>query len=1619
MASLFASRPRRVVSLASDVVLPSGNTVSGKIAVSRVVRLLLRRRALLALKALLLMGVVSVTAMAQTTTLVVTTVADSTDGSCSSTLCSLRDALNAAYGATGTTNIQFAAGVTGTITLGSTLPSFSGTTNIIGPGASLLTIDGGSSSAIGNIFTVGNSSVVTISGVTIANGNVPTGNGGGIVSYATLTVNNVAFTGNSAEYGGAISESTGTLTINNSTFSGNTAVGSSGLGGAIMNYTTTTINNSTFSGNSSANQAGVIINYGSAVVITNSTFAGDTATNGGDAIISYNPGLAVSNSFFADGGGECYGSTACPVTGTAGNVVPADASTLAPLGNYGGQTQTLIPLPGSTAICAATPSLATAAGLTTDQRSFPRTNTTYTGYNGSAPCVDAGAVQTHYTSVAFATQPSSTSVATAISPAPTVEVLETDSNLTAPANTNTVAGIPLALTLNGTGTLGGTATETTISGTLATSGLVSGSVASFGNLTVSADGSGDTLSTNLTITPAAAAGVTTLTTTSSPFDVAPAVSITVGTSPTGLGFTVDGTAFTATDTTSWVQGSQHALTTASPQTIGGVEYVFTAWSDGTTSLTDNVTVPTSVTGETYTATFAAAYPLTLAAGTGGVVSATSGGSTFISGGYLSSGAQVQLTAAAASGYTFAGWTVSGSATLSSATTPATTLIMGAGAATATANFQPTYVVNTLNDSTDGSCGSTCSLRDAITAANGAGSAANITFASGLSGTILLTSTLPAITGTVNITGSTSAAITISGGKSSTVGSIFTVNSGAVVNFSNLTIANGNAASNGGAILSYGTVTVNNSTLANNASSYGSAISTSGPLLTVNNTTFSGNAASSYGAIIIYAKTVLNNTTFVGNTGTDGFPAMADESGSSTGLTVNNSLFADGVTECYSSQPTCPASGTSGNVILANATTLAPLGNYGGPTQTFLPLPGSTAICAATATVATTAGLTTDQRGSPLAGGGYCPAGSIDAGSVQTDYSVSFTTQPGPIAPATSLYAGTSFQAAVTLDESGTVFVSPVTIPLILTGPGTLSNGSATTSNGVATYSTLQVSASGAADTLTANVALTSTATASAISDSFAVGGSIAAAQSIASETLTQNQPSATFTPVLGSGGTPPLTYSISPALPTGLAVSASTGTITGSPTTPIAATTFTVKITDSTSATASNTFSLTVDSAVTATQAVASTTLTSGHAATSFTPVTGAGGAGTLTYSVSPALPSGLTLSTSTGAITGTPTIASSITTYTVIVTDSNNATATATFSLTVAGPVAATQAIASKTLTVNQPSTSFTPVTGAGGSGTLTYSISATLPAGLSFSTSTGAITGTPTVTSTATTYTVTVTDSTSATATATFSLAVSSVVVATQAVPTETLIANIGSANFTPVTGSGGTAPLTYSITPALPAGLAVTASTGAVTGQATTGSAATTYTVTVTDLNGATASSTFSLLVYAEPLSLTLTNSGTASATLAAGASASFNFALAPTEGVYPGTVTLAVTELPPGATYTITTTSVSSTAGPQTIGVTIKTASATAKNETQPGGRTSTPMFFAMLLPLLAGFGLRRKLPRALTVLLFAFAGVLGMLALTGCGSGNSTALQPAQTYAVHLTATSGTVQQTATVDISTE
>jgi hypothetical protein len=141
-------------------------------------------------------------------------------------------------------------------------------------------------------------------------------------------------------------------------------------------------------------------------------------------------------------------------------------------------------------------------------------------------------------------------------------------------------------------------------------------------------------------------------------------------------------------------------------------------------------------------------------------------------------------------------------------------------------------------------------------------------------------------------------------------------------------------------------------------------------------------------------------------------------------------------------------------------------------------------------------------------------------------------------------------------------------------------------------------------------------------------------------------------------------------------------------------------------------------------------------------------------YAISPAAPAGLTISTSTGQLSGTPTSIQSATAYTITATNAaGSATQTFTLTVTTAAP-AFSLSSASETRVVTTAITGYT-ITSTGAPIT-SYSYEGTLPSGLAFSTSTGRITGTPTETRTATTYTIIGASASGETATATYRLRV-----------------------------------------------------------------------------------------------------------------------------------------------------------------------------------------------------------------------------------------------------------------------
>lgn len=311
-----------------------------------------------------------------------------------------------------------------------------------------------------------------------------------------------------------------------------------------------------------------------------------------------------------------------------------------------------------------------------------------------------------------------------------------------------------------------------------------------------------------------------------------------------------------------------------------------------------------------------------------------------------------------------------------------------------------------------------------------------------------------------------------------------------------------------------------------------------------------------------------------------------------------------------------------------------------------------------------------------------------------------------------------------------------------------------------------------------------------------------------------------------SGGTAPLTWSISTGtLPAGLTLNASTGAISGTPTT-AGTSDFTAMVTDSSNPAKSATRALSITVSAPAALTITTASLPGAVIGTPYNQtLTAAGGISPYTWSISTGtLPAGLNLNTSTGAITGNPTTAGTAN-FTVMVTDSATPTAaTATKALSITVTSAPPLTITTASLPGGTVGTAYSQTLAAtGGTGAYSWSVSVgTLPAGLTLTPATGVISGTPTTAGTAN-FTAMVTDSASPTAnTATQAL---SIVVAAAGTPititttSPLAAATFGTAYSQTLAATGGSGAYTWAVTAAtLPTGLSLNASTGVISGTPT---------------------------------------------------------------------------------------------------------------------------------------------------------------------------------------------------------
>ncbi|HEX5035541.1 MAG TPA: choice-of-anchor Q domain-containing protein [bacterium] len=356
--------------------------------------------------------------------------------------CNFREALMAAEGnigldacdpGGGADEIVFASGLTGTISLASALPSVKESLTVTGPGADVLTIDGGQHDSIFFLNSTTNDQTFTFTGLTLTNGFGSDGGGALYVSVGdTLVVSRCVVTGNSnggKGRAGGIAVESATLVMTDSTVSDNESVNTGGgidifnAGGkAVLRNSTVSGNrvsdvgdgvnvgagagggircsgcvldvvNSTISGNEAVIEGGGISNDGT-VRLRNTTVSDNTAGAGaggvfneGGANVFLKNSLIAGNEDTSGGAPDCSGvlssqdfnligdTEGCAFVGTTTHNVTDENALLGLLAGNGGPTFTHALLADSPALDAGNPAGCVDendAPLTTDQRGFER-----------------------------------------------------------------------------------------------------------------------------------------------------------------------------------------------------------------------------------------------------------------------------------------------------------------------------------------------------------------------------------------------------------------------------------------------------------------------------------------------------------------------------------------------------------------------------------------------------------------------------------------------------------------------------------------------------------------------------------------------------------------------------------------------------------------------------------------------------------------------------------------------------------------------------------------------------------------------------------------------------------------------------------------------------------------------------------------------------------------------------------------------------------------------------------------------------------------------------------------------------------------------------------------------
>ena len=598
---------------------------------------------------------------------------------------------------------------------------------------------------------------------------------------------------------------------------------------------------------------------------------------------------------------------------------------------------------------------------------------------------------------------------------------------------------------------------------------------------------------------------------------------------------------------------------------------------------------------------------------------------------------------------------------------------------------------------------------------------------------------------------------------------------------------------------------------------------------------------------------------------------ANSSANAVALIINGGTATSVAVTSAASHGTATASGTS--------ITYSPTPGYHGTDSfTYTATNGSGTSSPATVTV-TVAAPTISI--SPL---------SLPNATIDTAYSQTISSS-GSLAPYSYAISSGSLPAGLSLSPAGALSGTP-TVSGNFNFTVTASDAGTPVSTGARAYSFTVNAVPPVAGAVSATVAANSSANPITLNLSGGAATSVAVASAPSHGTATASGTAITYTPTAGYSGADSFTYtatnSSGTSSPATVTVTIGAPTIGISPTV-LSATTASVPFTTSLSA---------------------------------------SGGNAPYTYSItSGSVPSGLALNPATGSLSGIPSAAGPYT-FTVTATDANSATGSRSYS----GTVQVAQPVAGALSATVAANSSANPITLNLSGGAATSVAVASAPShGTATASGTG-ITYTPAAGySGADSFTYTATNSSGTSSPAPVAITISAPSIGIS--PTVLSPTTASVAFSSTLSASNGTAPYVYSITAgSVPTGMTLNSATGTLSGTPAAAGPYT-FTVTVTDANGASGSRAYSGAVnIAAPIAGALSASVAANSSanpitlnLSGGAATSVAVASAPSHGTATASGT-GITYTPAAGysgadSFTYTATNSSGTSSPAPVAITV--------------------------------------------------------------------------------------------------